>query len=75
MTHVEQHKMVAALRDYQSRMSAEEQSRFTMYLKRDTDDEELDELSRERLELMHDKFCGSRSKQDMDEKWKKLFKS
>jgi hypothetical protein len=74
MTHVEQHKMILALRDHAARMTREEQTRFTMYEKRDRDDEELDELSRERMEAMHAKYCAANSKQAMDEKWKKLFK-
>jgi hypothetical protein len=75
MTHVEQHKIILALRDSVARMTREEQTRFTMYEKRDRDDEELDDLSRERLETMHTKYCATSSKQAMDEKWKKLFKS
>ena len=74
MTHVEQHKMILALRDVAPRMTREEQTRFTMYEKRDRDDEELDDLSRERMEAMHAKYCAASSKQAMDEKWKKLFK-
>jgi hypothetical protein len=74
MTQVEQHKMILALRDYEPRMSADEQSRFAMYLKRDRDDEELDELARTRLEAMHAKYCGGHSKQSMEEKWKSMQK-
>jgi hypothetical protein len=74
MTHEEQHAMVRDMRDSVPRMSREEQTRFTMYEKRDRDDEELDELSRERLAAMHAKYCAASSKQAMDEKWKKLFK-
>ncbi len=74
MTHEEQHAMVRDMRDSVPRMSREEQTRFTMYEKRDRDDEELDELSRELLAAMHAKYCAASSKQAMDEKWKKLFK-
>jgi hypothetical protein len=74
MTHVEQHKMILALRDSVPRMSREEQSRFTMFEKRDRDDEELDDLSRERLQAMHEKYCAAKSKQAMEDKWKTLFK-
>ena len=74
MTHVEQHKMILAVRDAVPRMTREEQTRFAMYEKRDRDDEELDDLSRARLESMHAKYCAASSKQAMDEKWKKLLK-
>lgn len=74
MTHQEQHSMIRALRDSVGRMSREEQTRFSMYQKRDRDDEELDELSRERLTAMHTKYCAVSSRQAMDEKWNKLFK-
>lgn len=72
MTHVEQHQMIGALRDHEQRMTAEEQSRFAMYVKRDRDDEELDELSRTRLTAMHAKYCASSSRQSMEDKWKRL---
>ncbi len=74
MTHVEQHKMILALRDAAPRMTREEQTRFAMYEKRDRDDEELDDLSRERMQSMHEKYCAASTKQAMDDKWKKLFK-
>jgi hypothetical protein len=74
MTYVEQHQMILALRDFAPRMSRDEQARFAMYLKRDKDDEELDELSRERLQAMHTKYCAPNSKQSMEEKWKRMQK-
>ncbi|HLP17618.1 MAG TPA: hypothetical protein VK470_15250 [Bacteroidota bacterium] len=74
MTHVEQHNTILALRDHESRMTREEQTRFTGYVKRDKDDEELDEHSRTDLESLHAKYCPAHTKESIEDKWKKLFK-
>jgi len=56
MTSVEQHKLIRELRDYEHRMTREEQERFDMYRKRDKDDEDLDRLSKVKLQEMYDKY-------------------
>ncbi|MBE0645722.1 MAG: hypothetical protein IH600_16705 [Bacteroidetes bacterium] len=56
MTSVEQHKIIRELRDYESKMSRAEQDLFDMYRKRDKDDEDLDRLSKKKLQEMYDKY-------------------
>lgn len=59
MTSVEQHKLIRELRDYEHRMTREEQERFDMYRKRDKDDEDLDRLSKVKLQEMYDKYVAA----------------
>lgn len=59
MTSIEQHKLIAALREYEGRMTRAELEAFTMYKKRDTDDEDLDELSKKALLAMHERLVGA----------------
>jgi len=56
MTNVEQKKLIRELRDYENRMSRDEQERFDMYRKRNNDDEDLDRLSKQKLQEMYDKY-------------------
>ena len=53
MTRVEQHKMIDELKDYARFMKGKDAFDFEMYVKRDKDDEYLDELSQQRLEAMY----------------------
>jgi hypothetical protein len=61
MTHVEQHKMILALMDYTRKMGRYEQDDFEMMVKRDKDDEDLDTLTRKRLQAMYDRFIEHRA--------------
>ncbi|MBR9974765.1 MAG: hypothetical protein KFF77_04235 [Bacteroidetes bacterium] len=56
MTSVEQHKLVRELRDFTARMTREEERLFDMYRKRDKDDEDLDTLSRKKLQELYEKY-------------------
>lgn len=60
MTSIEQHKMIAALREHEARMNKREQEEFEMYRKRDRDDEDLDEISKRRLVALHEKYAVQR---------------
>jgi hypothetical protein len=60
MTHVEQHKMIGALRDYEHKMKGKDSYDFEMFKKRDTDDEELDEQSRRRLIQLYEAYVPER---------------
>jgi hypothetical protein len=62
MTHAEQHKMIIELTDYARRMGRYEQEDFDMFLKRDKDDEDLDELSQMRLSDLYDKYVVHKGK-------------
>lgn len=52
MTSIEQHKIVHALAEHESRMTRAEQERFAMYRKRDRDDEDLDLASKQDLRAL-----------------------
>ncbi len=56
MTRAEQRGMIQELRDYTRKMTRAEEEEFTMFLKRDKDDEDLDSLSRDRLIALYRKF-------------------
>jgi hypothetical protein len=56
MTHVEQHRMILELRDYSHKMTRSEEEMFSMYLKRDKDDEDLDVVSQKKLQDMYQKL-------------------
>lgn len=56
MTSVEQHKIIRELRDFEARMTREEQEMFDMFRKRDKDDEDLDRVSKEKLQDLYDRY-------------------
>jgi hypothetical protein len=56
MTHIEQHKIILALKECERMMSRSEQEDYRMFAKRDKDDEDLDEMSRRKLVAMHEKY-------------------
>jgi hypothetical protein len=56
MTSIEQHKMIAALCDYERRMTRDEMREFEMFRKRDKDDEDLDNASRKRVTELYEKY-------------------
>lgn len=72
MTSVEQRKMVQRLKHVVTKMSSDEQQAFEMMAKRDRDDEELDSLAMAKLKQLHAKFYPKHSKQELEDKWKKL---
>ncbi|HTR82535.1 MAG TPA: hypothetical protein VMM58_12975 [Bacteroidota bacterium] len=65
MTRVEQHKMIDELKDYSRFMKGKDAFDFDMFLKRDKDDEELDELSQRRLESMLETYKKFKPKPKM----------
>ena len=60
MTHAEQHRMIVELMDRSHLMKGRDRDAFEMYVKRDKDDEDLDELTRKRLIVLHEKYVHSR---------------
>ncbi|HLB00365.1 MAG TPA: hypothetical protein VJO14_03175 [Bacteroidota bacterium] len=60
MTKTEQHKIIQALREYEHRLRGREADEFQMMRKRDTDDEELDRLSVQKLLGMYEKYVPER---------------
>ena len=60
MTRVEQHKMITELRDYESKMNRYDQDDFSMMVKRDKDDEDLDLVAERKLIELYDKYVVRR---------------
>jgi hypothetical protein len=62
MTHTDQHKIILELADYQGKMGRYDQEDFAMFMKRDKDDEDLDEQSRKRLMDLYRKYVPERKR-------------
>ncbi len=62
MTHVEQKKIIAELRDYERNMNRNEQEELHMFVKRDKDDEDLDDIAKKKLLQLHGKYVVNRPK-------------
>ncbi|MBP1690941.1 MAG: hypothetical protein H6Q32_293 [Bacteroidetes bacterium] len=60
MTHDEQKRMILELRDYTHRMTRDEEEVFQMYIKRNKDDEDLDNVSQRRLADMYERYVVRR---------------
>ena len=56
MTHIEQHKMILELKDWMHKMKRRDQEEFEMFLKRDKDDEDLDQISTKRLRQLYEHY-------------------
>ena len=63
--------LIQELRDFEAKMQKDDLYDFQMLKKRDKDDEELDRLSRRRLEELHKKYVLKRIVKDIDEMIKK----
>ncbi len=59
MTHAEQHALILELRDSMRKMKRYDQEEFEMFLKRDTDDEDLDTMSQKKLLRLYATYVGS----------------
>ncbi len=57
MTHDEQHKLIVELMDYEHKMKGRDQEEFAMFVKRDKDDEDLDIVSRKRLQQLFEIYA------------------
>ena len=58
MTHAEQHALIVELKDHMRKMRRYDQEEFEMFLKRDTDDEDLDSMSQKRLIRLYEQYIG-----------------
>ena len=58
MTHAEQHAMIVELREFARKMKRYDQEEFEMFVKRDTDDEDLDTISQKKLVRLYEQFIG-----------------
>ncbi|HEY6951698.1 MAG TPA: hypothetical protein VI758_04785 [Bacteroidota bacterium] len=53
-------------------MTGPEREVFAMFMKRDKDDEDLDALALGELNRLHSKYVQKRTKEELEERWKKL---
>ena len=60
MTSVEQHKLIAELKEVTAYMTRDDADLFDMFRIRDKDDEDLDEMSRKKLREFHEKYIVAR---------------
>jgi len=58
MTHAEQHALIVELKDYARKMKRYDQEEFEMFVKRDTDDEDLDAMSQKKLVRLYTLYIG-----------------
>ena len=58
MTHAEQHALILELKGYARKMKRYDQEEFEMFLKRDTDDEDLDTMSQKKLVKLYAQYVG-----------------
>ncbi len=72
MTRSEQRKLVERLQACACKMTPQDQKEFAMLAARDKDDEDLDSIARAKLERIHTKYIKPRSKEEIEELWKKL---
>ena len=60
MTHAEQKRMIREVKDFEWKLTRDETDDFRMMVKRDKDDEDLDELAMKRLAALHDRYVTFR---------------
>jgi len=62
MTHAEQHRMIVELMDRSHLMKGRDRDAFEMYVKRDKDDEDLDDRSMKDLLRLFELYAHRRSR-------------
>jgi len=75
MTFEDQKRMVQELTRCMSKMNAEEKRAFDMMVKRQKDDEDFDELTRQQLTKLYEKYFPKHSKEELEKAWDRLFKN
>lgn len=60
MTRAEQHKMVTELREYEVKMSRDDEEAFAMIVRRDKDDEDLDRIAERTLLSLYERYVERR---------------
>jgi len=60
MTRAEQHKMITELREFEVRMSRDEEDAFAMIVRRDKDDEDLDRVAERTLMNLYTRYVEQR---------------
>ena len=72
MRILDQHKLVNELKAFVGKMTSSERYEFDMIQKRDKDDEELDQLTNTKLESMHKRYAVKKSRQEIEELFRKM---
>jgi hypothetical protein len=60
MTHADQKRLIRELKDFEWKLTRDETDEFRMMVKRDKDDEDLDELAMNRLASLHERYVTYR---------------
>lgn len=60
MTHAEQKRMIRELKDFEWKLNRDDSDEFRMMVRRDKDDEDLDERAMKRLEALHQHYVTYR---------------
>ena len=72
MTRADQQRLIDDLVGQLHRMTAADREAFLALQRRNKDDEDLDVPSALRLERLHTTYKPPKSKQDLEDNWKKL---
>ena len=70
-SYIDQKKFVEALKRYENKMDEKERSFFSITVKRDKDEEDLDTISFGKLKELYNKYYVSRKKPNLDDLFKK----
>ena len=62
MTHADQKRMIRELKDYELKLTRDETDEFRMMVRRDKDDEDLDEQAMKRLAALHERYVTYRKR-------------
>jgi hypothetical protein len=62
VTHADQKRMIRELKDYEWKLTRDETDDFRMMVKRDKDDEDLDEKAMKRLAALHERHVTYRKR-------------
>lgn len=66
MTHREQTKYIDTLKKYEKKMEPKEAEVFKMFVKRHKDDEDLDQVSAQKLVDLYNKYHVNRERKNLD---------
>lgn len=72
MIHEEQKRKIEDLKRFLMKMSAAERKEFEMMIKRKKDDEDLDSLTTNKLQALHEKYLPKKSKEELALIWEKM---
>lgn len=71
MRNTDQKKIIEQLKRYERKFSQAEQKEFKMFVKRHKDDEDLDNISFQKLKDLYTKYYVKREKIELNEIFKK----